>query len=283
MIHILLRLLIFVSFIGTAAGASLPFESKVIQSGHSLTDPIPWVLERMIKEASGKDAVIAKSTVPGSPMDWRWNNAPGYGAPDARKNIGNYDVLVITERAPLSGTMPWHNSEAEALRWVNHAWNNGNGGLGALVYLYATWVPINSGPHSENPHNDPEAHIPFRDRLPLEWERWERIADYVNANRTLETPSMKVIPGPLVLAKVYDDIASGNAPGLSNIADLFFDDIHLNDSGAYLITLAHFVSLYGTDPRGLSNDLGQTKPPSAETAAWMQELVWQVISEYKGK
>jgi hypothetical protein len=102
--------------------------------------------------------------------------------PNARTAIGNYDLLVLTERTSLSGTVPWHNSASEALRWFRHAHSNGANGEGAETILYATWVEITSGPDYENPWNDPEGHIPWRERLPLEFVRWMEISDFVNAH-----------------------------------------------------------------------------------------------------
>ncbi|KKB77283.1 hypothetical protein VW29_18080 [Devosia limi DSM 17137] len=258
-----------------------PFDLRVIESGHSLTDPIPAMLEGMVRAAGGPAVTVARSTVPGSPMDWRWNNPPEYG-PDARAVIGDYQVLVLTERVSLSGTMPWHGSSAEALRWFNHAWENGDGGKGAETILYASWIDLRSGPDFDNPYNDPEGHVPFRQRLELELARWEEIAASVNANRRKDAPEMRMIPGPVIMAAAYDDIAAGKAPGLTDMAALFADDIHVNDLGAYLISLAHYAVIYGRDPRGLPASIGQQTPPEPATAAWMQDLVWRVVTNYPG-
>lgn len=257
-----------------------PLGTRVIQSGHSLTDPIPVVLEKMIRASGGPNTVMARSTVPGSPMEIRWKNPPGSELPDARARIGDYEVLVLTERVPLSNTLPWHNSPGEALRWFNHAWENGNGGRGAETILYATWVEIDSGPGYENPHRDPEGNIPWRERLPLELARWAQIVDHVNANRPTGSPPMRLIPGPLIFAAVHDEIAAGTAPHLTNISQLFSDNIHVNDDGAYLISLAHFAVIYGRDPRELPEKAGKPQALHPETAQWMKELVWQVLTDY---
>lgn len=258
--------------------AERPLTTRVIQSGHSLTDPIPPVLTRMV-HAAGGSGVIAQSTIPGSPMEWRWENPTT--SPDARLQIADFDVLVLTERVPLSNTLPWHGSEKSALEWFEHAWTNGNGGKGAETILYASWVGIDSGPSGPNPHNDPEAHIPWRDRLPLEIERWEQIADFVNANRPDGSPAMRVIPGPQIMAAIHDGIADGSAPDLKAISELFSDTIHLNDLGAYAIALAHFAVIYGRDPRDLPADLGAGKAPSPALANWLQEIVWKTVTAYQ--
>lgn len=250
--------------------------TRVIQSGHSLTDPIPPVLEGIIRAAGGPNVNIARSTVPGSTMEYRWLKKPGYPDPDARSAIGDYAVLVLTERVSLPGPMEYHNSKGEALRWFNHAWQNGDAGRGAETILYATWVDI------KGDQKDPEGHLSWRERLLLESRRWMQILDYVNSNRAQGTPPMRLIPGTLIFLDVYDQIAAGTAPGLNDISDLFSDDIHLNDAGSYLIALAHYAVIYGRDPRGLPNKVGLTTPPSSEIAAWMQDLVWRIVTTTKG-
>ena len=262
--------------------APKPFSARVIQSGHSLTDPIVPVLETMVARAGGQAArggAMARSTVPGSPMDWRWDHRNEYMV-DARLAIADYDVLVITERAPLSGTIQWHDSPNVALRWYTHALTEGSGGAGAETILYATWVDIDSGPGFENPWNDPDGHLTFRERLPREMENWQSIADHVNAGRPDTAPPMRVIPGPLIMAAVHDSISEGQAPGIARIEDLFSDTIHLNDHGAYLIALAHFAVIYGRDPRDVPDGPGSAAAPAPETAAWMKELVHDVLRAY---
>lgn len=265
---------------GEVEAAERPLSLRVIQSGHSLTDPIPDPLTAMIRAAGWRGANVARSTVPGSPMDWRWNKPPGYGLPDARHAISDYDVLVLTERVSVNVTIEWHNSLDQALTWFNHAWTNGNGGAGAETILYATWIGIDSGPEAANPHNDPQGFIPFRERLDLEMTGWESILSHVNANRVAGAPPMRMIPGPLLMAELYDAIAQGEVPGITNIADLFSDDIHLNDLGAYYIALAHYAVIFNRDPRGLPNRLGMTNSPSRELANWMQDAVWRIVSSY---
>lgn len=260
----------------TAVSLPRPFTTRVIQSGHSLTDTIPAVLEAMIRAAGGPDVRVARSTVPGSTMEYRWEKSPGYGAPHAQAEIGNYEVLVLTERVSLPGPMEWHDSRGLALRWFNHAWENGNGGRGAETILYSSWV------HIQGEEWDTERHLPWRERLVLEAGRWNQILDHVNAHRVEGSPPMRLIPGTQIMIEVNDQIAAGKVPGLSNVSELFTDGIHLSDTGTYLIGLAHYAVIYGRDPRGLSHAAGLKNPPSAELAAWMQDLVWRVVTSTEG-
>lgn len=263
------------------SSGSRPFLTRVIQSGHSLTDPIVPVLDTMVAVANqheNRGQMIDRSTIPGSPMEWRWNHRTD--VPDARHDIADYEVLVITERVSLSNTVLWHHSECMALRWFIHAWTEGDSGLGAVTLLYATWVDTDSGPGFDNSYNDPEGHLMFRERLTLEMARWQDIADYVNANRPKGSPPMRIIPGPLIMAAVYDAIDAKQAPGLNRIEDLFSDKIHLNAQGAYLIALAHFAVIYDYDPRNILSGLPRIEEPNYDTATWMKQLVHDVLLGY---
>ncbi|MEM9785109.1 MAG: hypothetical protein AAF801_01315 [Pseudomonadota bacterium] len=259
----------------TVEAQERPLTLRVVQSGHSLTDGIMEPLRFLVRSEGVRQVQIDQSTAPGSTMDWRWNNADPNKQTDARYDIDKYDVMVLTERVPLSGTRPWHNSDSQALQWFKHAWTEGNGGQGAETILYATWVNVDSGPTWANGHKDPDSQFTYRQRMPLEMANWKEIQAYVNANRPVGSPPMRMIPGPILMATIYDEIEGGRAPGLSDISDLFVDQIHLNEMGSYFIALAHFAVIYNRDPRGVQNS-GAVTP---EQALWMQDLVWRVLSE----
>lgn len=263
----------------TGVGAQDLLGQRIIMSGHSLTDPIPMPLRAMALAAGAmQDVVVDGSTIPGSPMDWRWAHP---ATPDAKTDIGRYDVLVLTERVPLSNTLPYHNSPAVALTWLENSWRHGADGRGAQTILYSSWVEIDSGPDAENPHGDDERHIPWRERLPLEFARWMEIADYVNANLPEGAAPMRIIPATLVFAAAYDEIIAGKAPGFSEIADLFLDNIHVNWKGAYLAALPHYAVIYDRDPRGLPTTIGLPVSVTPEQGLWMQELVRDVVTTFQ--
>ncbi len=256
--------------------APRPLDLRVILSGHSLTDPMGQALPRLVVAAGGPGGSIALSTIPGAPLDWRWNNRTR--TPDAREDIAGFDVMVQTERVSLSGTRRWHNSDDEALRWARHAWENGAGGQGAEVLLYASWVSLDSGPGYEVQH-DEDSGLPWRIRLDREFAAWEGIMAHVNAHRPDDAPQMRMIPATLVIAALYDAIDAGHAPeGLNDIRQLFSDDIHLSPLGAWLVALTHYAVIYARDPRGLPGPAGA----AAELVDWAQTLVWEVVTGYPG-
>ena len=84
-----------------------PLTIKQIHSGHSLTVSAAfkckwlWHLQAMINDIQPGSAQVGKSTIPGSSMSWRWSNARSNGT-DARAEIADWEMLVITEAVPLS-------------------------------------------------------------------------------------------------------------------------------------------------------------------------------------
>lgn len=281
--------LAFIPLVGTASSSQAdtsqerPFNLRIVMSGHSLSDPIPQPLSAMVQAAGGtasRGMKVDISSIPGSTAKLRWINDLNLPV-DARRDIGGYDLLVLTERVPVRSAIGWEDSAKFTRQWFDHAWSKGNGGKGAETIYYASWVDIRSGPGNTDEYDLPDERvIPLRERLELEMASWQDVADQVNANRPAGSPPMRVIPGPLIMAAVLDAIAAGTAPGLTQIQDLFEDTIHPNAKGAFLIALAHYAVIYGRDPRQIPNLRGGPGWPTAEQADWMKALVWDVLRAY---
>jgi len=238
---------------------------RVVMSGHSLTDPVREPLAAMVRAAGGPRDSVALSTIPGSPLEWRWNNPPGL---DLRARVAEFDVVVLTERVALSNTVPYHHSADYARRFAELGW-----AVGAEVLLYASWVGLDTGPEFAGQGSDPDAGLPWRDRLDREREAWEAIRTQVNANRPAGAAPMRMIPMGAVMAELYDQIEAGRAP-LTDIRSLFADDIHPSPLGAWITALAHFAVIYRRNPAGLTRPVRV----SPAVAQWYEALVWRVVS-----
>lgn len=270
-----------------------PFTVKQIHSGHSLTDPLfypnwPGQYVNLMAAVTGQsawqliDRMIGKSTTPGSAMAARWTTPPGFNAPDARHGIGNWELLSITERVPLlyegGSTQQWYINGIQEQRnalslFVNNAWTQGNGGKGAPTLLWTTWVNIDGS------NGD------FRKMLDVQGQEWERMQDHANERRPAGAPPVYLIPGHKMMARLYDDIAKGLVPGITSINQFFSDNIHTNELGAYAIAMIHYACIYNKSPLGLPvklipNATAATLIPSAELAAYLQNMVWEVVTSY---
>lgn len=271
-----------------------PMTIKQIHSGHSLTDPLfypHWpgqyvnLMSGIINVSSWQliDKSIGKSTSPGSPMSWRWDKPPGYGSPDARHGIANWELLCITERVPLlydgGSTQQWYLDGIIAQRdalslFVNNAWNNGNSGKGAPTLLWTTWVSIDG------------SNGPFREMLDVQGLEWEKMQDHANAKRPIGAPPVYLIPGHKMMARFHDDIPKGKVPGITQLNQLFSDQIHPNELGAYAIAMMHYACIYNKSPLGLAHNLlpnanASVKIPSKEFAEYVQAMVWDVVTSYE--
>lgn len=247
-------------------GAGLPLDRRIVLSGHSLSDPVRDPLEDLIRAAGGPRARVELSTIPGSPMEWRWNNPP---ALDLRARMAEFDMLVLTERVALSNTVPYHASNEYALRFARLAW-----GAGADLVIYGTWVSLNTGPEFAGQGSDPDVGLAWRERLDREGAGWEAIRAHVDARRPQSAAPVRLIPCYAFLAAIHDAIGTGRAP-IDDIRALFADDIHPSALGAWLVALAHFAVLYGRDPSGLTRPRGI----SPAVAAWFEAQVWRVIAQ----
>lgn len=263
-----------------------PLTVRQIHSGHSLTDsyarshwPGRLIVATGTQAGTNPHETIASSTIPGSPLHWRWNNPTD--TPDARKDIGRYELLVTTESVPLAPREEdfqyWTLSHLD--QWVAHAWKKGNGGKGAEVMLYSTWNGWRVT--GQAPDYDTEADIPFRKRLDIDGKRWERMQDHANANRPAGMPPVYMIPGHRLMMRLYDDIAAGKAPGLQSIGDLFRDDIHPNLAGEYAIGALVYAVIYQRNPTELPDVMMEDDraiPPA--TARYLKNVAWEVATSY---
>jgi hypothetical protein len=260
-----------------------PITVKQIHSGHSLTDPLfhPWPgqYRYLISEVlDGDYDSLGKSTIPGSPMFWRWNNEHTLSPVSARYDIDEWELMVITEGIPIpdnGANPPLITPANEHLSlYVNNAWNNGNYGQGTSTLLWSTWTNID------------DSNGPWRATLDEYESHWEEMMDYANANRPSGATPVYMIPGHRMMARLYDDIQNDLVPGITNINQFFSDNIHVNDIGAYAVAMIHYACIFNQSPVGLTNnlyspfDVSSHSIPSPELALYLQTMIWDVVTSY---
>lgn len=245
-----------------------PLNTPIIVSGNSLADPMflggsfgNTGLTNLITQYNGSNvAQVAKSTTPGSPMSFRWENPTA--APDARLDIDDYSVLIITDiyTSFLTTTFP----PTQALlttdfdQWAQHAWANGRGGLGAETFLWCTWIPQNSTNYQ------------------AEWDRnfllWAQMQDYANARRPNGQKPVRIIPGTGVFYKIWQQ-----RPDFYD--DLYTDNIHFYEgkAGPYIINLLVASCVYGIDPTLLPSSIPGLGALSAPDLAYVRGVIRDVV------
>lgn len=192
------------------------------------------------------------------------NAHPHYVPLQAALHDPSFDILVLTESIDLRDAIIHHNSPDAVARLVSTA-RAANPAL--AIALYETWHPLDQGD--------------WLGRIATDRAQMWEPALLAPAIRAAGAP-VRIIPAGTVMAALVGELEA-EGTGFFTRRDLFSDDIHLNDIGAYLVALTHYASLYGRSPEGLPHQLRRADgsfadAPSPELAARMQRVVWQVVS-----
>lgn len=184
---------------------------------------------------------------------------------------GDYDVVVLTEAVEIRDSIRYMDSPEMLHNLANKARAHKPD---VAVYLYETWHQL----------DDPEGWLV---RLDADLERyWEDEILRRALNYDSDPQPIYVIPGGQVMARFVRAVEEAGGIGpINDRTDLFDDQIHFNDYGAYLMALTHYAVLYQRSPVGLPHALMRAdgtsaQDPGPEAARLMQETVWAVVTSY---
>ncbi len=255
--------------------------------GHSLIGPDIPALVTQLADMSGKQGAGYNSQLGwGASLRDHWepdraiagfeamNRPPAHRPARAALESGAYDALVLTEMIGLEAAIRWHDSGRYTARWAQLARKHAPD---IRIYKYETW-------HPRDTTDDWLARID-RDAEAL----WEGTI-LAQAKAYPGVGTIHVIPAGRAMAAFVRALRDrGGVAGMRNADALFAmtedgtrDGIHVSDLGAYLVALVHYATLYQADPRGLPHRLSradgtQADAPSAEAAALMQQVAWDVV------
>jgi hypothetical protein len=260
-----------------AAPAPLPDGARhVFHIGHSLVGrDMPAMLAQLAGEGHdyasqlGWGATLKSHWDPDEPINGFAEENAHDKYRDAHEAVesGGYDALVLTEMVEIKDAIAYFDSPRMLHNWANKAQ-----AAGLQVYFYETWHPLDTADG-------------WRMRLDRDLDMyWEgKIMRPALAMADAPTP-IYLIPSGQVMAALSDILSQQGPVGpLTSHRDLFSDDIHFNDYGAYLIALTHYAVLYQKTPVGLPHTLQRAdgtlaSDPGPEAARAMQETVWDVVT-----
>ncbi|MEP5729185.1 MAG: hypothetical protein ABJL67_07395 [Sulfitobacter sp.] len=256
----------------------------VFMVGHSLFGSTgPRMLEQALLAGTGDAAVMAQITN-GAPLKYNWENSDTAEGADARVVLpeGGVTHLILTEAVPLENHLKWSETGVyvQAFAGLATAANPD-----VRIYVQETWHSLKSGTGQEVAY-DEKADIPWRARLDQDLKAWEGIVADVAAGLRADTAQVALIPAGQALARLYDEIVAENVPGLSDIATLFDDDIHLSDTGHYFVAMVQYATLTGQDPLGLPRDFKDQygkafDTPDEDLARELQRVAWEAVTAYQ--
>lgn len=289
-------------------------QTRSIHSGHSLTDSYVWtgpwpgafftLISRLHARGYEFGLTVSKSTIPGSPLHWRWNHQielsyPEGSQADARHDIALFDCLVLTEGGPPPRPHVQPQVMAESLdylmRFAANAIENGDHGKGLRdIILWSIWPSLDGMP------DVPEwADLGgFRDCLPEYGRSFRFMADFASWKLRQIYPQLPddwriwIFPGHLMMERIWDDIQAGQVPGISDISELFADDIHPNSVAGYALACLVYTCMYQEDLRTRRRvyvqpafeDTHQNRSfPAAthEQAEYFWRISWEIATSYE--
>lgn len=257
-----------------------PTSQSVFYIGHSLVGrDMPAMLAQLAGNGHRYDSQLGW----GTPLKAHWdpdepingfeteNDHPRYR--DAKDAVasGDYDALVLTEMVELRSAIKYFDSAKYLHEWATAGWE---ASPEVNVYLYETWHEL----------TDEEG---WMNRLDLDLDRYWEVELLRRAlTRSDAIRPIYVIPAGQVMARFVRELERRGGVGpIKSREDLFSDDIHFNDFGAYLVALTHYAVLYQKSPVGLPHALKRADgsaatDPGAKAAQLMQETVWKVVTTY---
>ncbi len=221
---------------------------SVLMVGHSLFGTTgPTMLEQALS-ASASGARVQAQIINGAPLRYNWTESASAQGVDARTVLPQGDIthLILTEAIPLDNHVKWSETDIHALAFADlgRAANRD-----VRIYVQETWHSLKSGTGSEIEY-DAKADVPWRMRLDQDLPVWEKIVSDLAAAGHDAT----LIPAGQAMARLSDEIDAGSVSALSGIEALFADDIHLNDTGHYFVSMVQYSVLTGHRPVGLPAD-----------------------------
>ncbi len=192
---------------------------------------------------------------------------------DARAVLaqGRIDALILTEAIPLAGNIQYNDTAGQIAAFAGLA-REANPDV--RVYLYETWHSLASGT-GVTVADDPGAGVPWRERITDDLALWASVAG----------PGVQIIPAGQAMGLLADEIAAGRVPGITDIRDMFSDDIHLSGKGLYFVALVHLAVLTGKTPEGLPPKLTRAWPTrdsvlTEDQAAALQRVAWAAVQAF---
>ena len=261
-------------------GPAPTIPQNVFHLGHSLVGPdIP----EMLKQLADEDHDYSSQLGWGTPLRAHWDphevingfelrNTPAeYKDAKQALSSGKYNTLVLTEMVEIRAAIKYFNSAEHLHKWIRLG-RQSNPGM--RIFFYETWHNL----------DDREGWL---DRIDKDLERYWLKGILRVALGYEETPApVYVIPAGQVMARYVREVERRGGVGpITNRDDLFTDTIHLSDYGTYLVALVHYAVLYQSSPVGLPHALSKADntaaaDPGPEAARLMQEIVWDVVTNY---
>ena len=257
--------------------AVLSFLFQILFVGHSLVGPdLPTMVEAALDQISGPTVVEAQ-VINGASLAYNWDHSQGAEGVDGRARLakGGVDALILTEAQPIAVQ---EGSADQVARWAALARQESPE---VRVFLYETWPSLASAPGVVIA-GDPGAGTPWAERVTAELPLWEGIA----ADASRRGVPVTLIPAGQAMLALSQAMTKGEVPGLTDLRQVFNDDMHPNGKGLYFLAMVQAAAIAGKSPEGLPakltrNWLSREAVLTEDQARAFQRIAWAVVSGYQ--
>ena len=249
--------------------------------GNSLTDQIVNYPFPASSVAMGETVDWAADVCIGSPLGYHYDNATCgilKGNLSGGGNAGHFQDAMGSHTWDAIALQPFDWTaddgdmrEAPVVEWVAEQAMVRNANV--QVYVYAQY-PRNGGANFASTWNASYS-------CPTGWDNrsklyYECVLQQARTRIGTGNPVL-MIPVGHVVYELYQRIQNGTGvPGLTNITQLYSDDVHFNPMGCYVCCATFFATIFKRNPAGFpyTGFTGVT----AQFAAAVQDAVWKVVT-----
>jgi hypothetical protein len=286
----------FICFLGAvlALAASITPETRaealrVYHIGNSLTDNIYYGGLRKLATSEGDWYTYGKDVSPGVPLDYTWEFKTKTGQAYSQAPFGLYNKALKNYTWDAMTLEPFDNWLKGSTGDVQISENFINYALkkspNIQTYIYSRWprrrqdssgtiLPLNYTKAWTTPYTGSV------NRYDLADERKGYFETLVNdINKAMPKLKHKVLLVPVgdVFAELDKRVKANQITGFTNISQFYEDTIHMNKTGAYVIGLTFYATMFKQDPVG-STVPGAYGSISSKLAGELQHAVWDVVN-----
>jgi hypothetical protein len=268
-------------------------QASAVMVGHSLINyDMPAFLQAM---ADSKSLQFTKAVqvLLGTPLRVNLNNCRrststqvvptevftfSCDAIDAGTASGPYDTLILTDaNNTIASNRQWWTTDLAIAEYMDLFLARNPAGR---VLLFTTWESTNT--YGTAWPDKQAADLAF-------YEDMARSATAI-ANSRGHNTTVEIIPVDIAIRELIYRSERGEISGVTNRAEFFLDDVHMNRLGNYFVACVVYSAIFNRSPEGATGRvLGGTYANApvmidlpASTATALQRLAWEVVSTYRG-
>lgn len=275
-----------VALAGLLGFQALATTIKAYHIGNSLTDNMyPGGLTR-IAEQRADVYTYGKHVSPGVPLDMTWNYQSKTGQMYSKIPYGLYKTALKDYSWNVLTLQPFDNKidgSSGDLQMAKNFINYAKGKSPNLqTYIYERWPRQTTGQTFNYTDLFTKTYTPSTSRYSLVNERrgyFETLVKKVNDALPTLSKKVRLIPVGSVLLELDKRIKAGKIKGITNIKQLYADNLHLNQKGGYVASLTFYATMFKENPLGTAvpGAFGGTSFDKT-LAAQIQDAVWDVVS-----